>query len=160
MRNSHFRHRVIKQYSLGLLVEENVGWWMTGADNVLMTTMHQTFFTSACGFHPRVGKIPLEEVIATIPIFLPGKSHGQRSLVGYSPWGCRVRHELETKQTKQKTSLKIALLKICGWTCFGNHFRLVKKYLREYNDFPCTINLGSPNSNIHIAMMYWLKLRN
>ena len=103
---------------------------------------------------------PLEEVIATIPIFLPGKSHGQRSLVGYSPWGCRVRHELETKQTKQKTSLKIALLKICGWTCFGNHFRLVKKYLREYNDFPCTINLGSPNSNIHIAMMYWLKLRN
>ena len=62
MRNSHFRHRVIKQYSLGLLVEENVGWWMTGADNVLMTTMHQTFFTSACGFHPRVGKIPLEEV--------------------------------------------------------------------------------------------------
>ena len=23
------------------------------------------------------------------PIFLPGKSHGQRSLVGYSPWGCK-----------------------------------------------------------------------
>ena len=23
-----------------------------------------------------------------IPIFLPGKSHGQRSLEGYSPWGC------------------------------------------------------------------------
>ena len=22
------------------------------------------------------------------PAFLPGKSHGQRSLVGYSPWGC------------------------------------------------------------------------
>ena len=27
------------------------------------------------------------------PVFLPGKSHGQSSLVGYSPWGCqRVRH--------------------------------------------------------------------
>jgi len=24
-----------------------------------------------------------------IPVFLPGKSHGQRSLVGYSPWGHR-----------------------------------------------------------------------
>ena len=24
-----------------------------------------------------------------ILIFLPGKSHGQRSLVGYSPWGCK-----------------------------------------------------------------------
>ena len=25
--------------------------------------------------------------------FLPGESHGWRSLVGYSPWGCRVRHQ-------------------------------------------------------------------
>ena len=24
------------------------------------------------------------------PVFLPGKSHGQRHLVGYSPWGCRI----------------------------------------------------------------------
>ena len=28
---------------------------------------------------------PLEEVMATPPLFFPGKSHGQRSLVGYSP---------------------------------------------------------------------------
>ena len=26
-------------------------------------------------------------------MFLPGKSHGRRSLAGYSPWGCRVGHE-------------------------------------------------------------------
>ena len=26
------------------------------------------------------------------PVFLPGKSHGQRSLVGYSPGGHKVRH--------------------------------------------------------------------
>ena len=33
------------------------------------------------------------------PLFLPGKFHGQRSLVGYSPWGHRrVRHDLATKQ--------------------------------------------------------------
>ena len=36
---------------------------------------------------------PLEEEIATHPVFLPGKSHGQRSLVGYSPWD---RKELDT----------------------------------------------------------------
>ena len=30
---------------------------------------------------------PLEKEMATIPVFLPGKSHGQGSLVGYSPWG-------------------------------------------------------------------------
>ena len=30
---------------------------------------------------------PLEEEIATHSSFLPGKLHGKRSLVGYSPWG-------------------------------------------------------------------------
>ena len=30
---------------------------------------------------------PLEEEMQPTPVFLPGKSHGQRSLVGYSPWG-------------------------------------------------------------------------
>ena len=41
---------------------------------------------------------PLEEEMATHSVFLPGKSHGQRSLAGYSPWGCiRVGHNLPTK---------------------------------------------------------------
>ena len=30
---------------------------------------------------------PLEESMATTPVFLPGESHGQRRLVGYNPWG-------------------------------------------------------------------------
>ena len=30
---------------------------------------------------------PLEKEMGTIPVFLPGKSHRRRSLVGYSPWG-------------------------------------------------------------------------
>ena len=37
---------------------------------------------------------PLEkEKMATHSVFLPGESHGQRSLVGYSPWGHK---ELDT----------------------------------------------------------------
>ena len=32
---------------------------------------------------------PLEEGMATHSVFLPGKSHGQRSLVGYSPQHCK-----------------------------------------------------------------------
>ena len=32
------------------------------------------------------------------PGFLPGESHGQRSLVAYSSWGRRVGHDLLTKQ--------------------------------------------------------------
>ena len=30
---------------------------------------------------------PLEKDMATHSVFLPGEFHGQRSLVGYSPWG-------------------------------------------------------------------------
>ena len=30
---------------------------------------------------------PLEKEVATISVFLPGKSHGRRSLAGYSLWG-------------------------------------------------------------------------
>ena len=38
-------------------------------------------------FDPWVGKIlGIKEQVPT-PVFLPGESHGQRSLAGYSPWG-------------------------------------------------------------------------
>ena len=39
------------------------------------------------GFDPWVGKIPWRREWQPTPVLLPGKSHGQRSLVGYSPWG-------------------------------------------------------------------------
>ena len=39
------------------------------------------------GFDPWVGKIPRRGKWQIIPVFLPGKFHGQRSLVGYSPGG-------------------------------------------------------------------------
>ena len=40
-----------------------------------------------CRFDPWVRGDPLEKGMATIPVFLPGKFQGGRSLVGYSPWG-------------------------------------------------------------------------
>ena len=38
--------------------------------------------------NPWVGKIPWRRAWQPIPVFLPGESHGQRSLTGYSPCGC------------------------------------------------------------------------
>ena len=38
---------------------------------------------------------PLEKDWLLTPIFLPGKSNGQRSLAGYSPWGSK---ELDTTE--------------------------------------------------------------
>ena len=40
-----------------------------------------------CGFDPWVGKIPWRRAQKLTPVFLPGESHGQRSLGGYRPWG-------------------------------------------------------------------------
>ena len=39
------------------------------------------------GFDPWVGKIPWRRTWQPTPVFLPGESHGWRSLAGYSPWG-------------------------------------------------------------------------
>ena len=39
------------------------------------------------GLIPRSGRSPGGGKWQPAPAFLPGESHGQRSLVGYSPWG-------------------------------------------------------------------------
>ena len=52
-----------------------------------------------CRFNPWIRKIPRSRKWQTTPVFLPGKSHGQKSLLGYSPWGRkRAGHNLVTKQ--------------------------------------------------------------
>ena len=48
------------------------------------------------GLHHWVGKIPWRRAWQPTPELLPGESHGQRSLVVYSPWGCT---ELDTTET-------------------------------------------------------------
>ena len=50
------------------------------------------------GFNPWVGKIPWSRKWQPIPVSLPGESHGQRSLVGYSLWGHK-----ESDTTEQLT---------------------------------------------------------
>ena len=49
-------------------------------------------------------KIPWGRKRQSTPVFLPWKSHGQRSLAGYSPWGCKkAGHDLATKQQQPLT---------------------------------------------------------
>ena len=80
-----------------------IAWWFSGKE-------------SAChcrrrGFSPRIGEIPWRREWLPIPGFLPGKSHGQSSLVGYSPWGRkRVGHDLLTKQQQY---IAYSCLSIC-----------------------------------------------
>ena len=56
------------------------------------------------GSIPLVGNILWRRKWQPIPVFLPGESHGKRSLVGYSPCGLqRVRYDLVTKQNNNDT---------------------------------------------------------
>ena len=50
------------------------------------------------GFDPWVGKIPCRRAWQPTPVFLPGESHGQRSLTGYSPQGHKETDMTEVTQ--------------------------------------------------------------
>ena len=47
------------------------------------------------GFHHQVGKIPWRRKWQPSPVFFPGKSHGQRSVVDYSPRDCKESDMIE-----------------------------------------------------------------
>ena len=79
-------------------------------------------------------------ILATL-VFLPGKSHGQRSLAGYSPWCCkRIRHDLVTKWQQHKLPSWIT----CAW--WRANFPHLKKKLK-YNCFTmlCSFLYNSVN---------------
>ena len=52
------------------------------------------------GFDPWVRKIPWRRKWQPTPVFLPGESHGQRSLAGYSPWGRKESDTTEPLSTR------------------------------------------------------------
>ena len=75
---------------------------------------------SACNLGDWVGKIPWRRKWQPTPVFLPGKSRAQRSLVGYSPRGRKESDTTEQLRKKKKSSMveywKIVL------EVFGNDF--------------------------------------
>ena len=57
-----------------------------------------------------IGKIPWKRKWQPTPVFLPGKSHGQRSLEGYSPQGHKsIRHNITIYYQQQQILNKINL---------------------------------------------------
>ena len=72
-------------------------WWLSGKE--------ANFQCRRCRLDPWVGKIPWRRKWQPTPVLLPGESHRQWSLVGYSPWGSkRVRHDIATKQLRNYLS--------------------------------------------------------
>ena len=55
---------------------------------------------------PAMWKIPWRRAWQPTPAYLPGESHGQKYLVGYSPWGFKeldMTEQLSTAQNKFKS---------------------------------------------------------
>ena len=67
-----------------------LSWWLSSKE--------PTYQCRRCGFDSWVRRIPWRRKWQPTLVFLPGESHGRKSLVGYSPWRHRVGHELVTKQ--------------------------------------------------------------
>ena len=87
-----------------------------------LPAMQETWFDSW------VRKIPWRRKWQTTPVFLPGESHGQRSLAGCSPWGRKSRAWQRLNQPPPVTRclmiLSINLQKVCVFGCksFQNLF--------------------------------------
>ena len=121
-------------------------WWWTGRPGMLQSMESQrvghdwaTELTDwlQCrkpGFKPWVGKISWRRKWQLIPVFLPGKHHGQRSLADCSPWGSRETdmteplspHTAELSQIIGLCELQLvwlaqicATLKVCENVCFA-----------------------------------------
>ena len=71
---------------LGTLINE-FPWWLSGKEPACQCRRQE--------FDSWMGKIPWRRKWKPTPVFLPRKSHGQSSLVGYSPWSPK---ELDTTE--------------------------------------------------------------
>ena len=95
-------------------------------------------------------------ILEPTPVFLPGESHGQRSLVGYSPLGCK---ELDTIEATEHSRA------VAG--AGGSHLLVTDKYLLPWSvaflspqgtstfppNFPCALFCSSGlNSGPHDIM--------
>ena len=74
---------------LGRSSEERMGYPLqySWASLVAQLVKESAFSVGRSGFNSWVGKLPWRRIWQSTPALLPGKSHGQRSLIGYSPWG-------------------------------------------------------------------------
>ena len=75
-----------------------------------------------------VGKIPWRRKWQPTLVFLPGESHGQRSLMGYSPW-CRKEFDM-TKQLTLRIfkTIRSNILKEYSFVFFPGMFKMQSKY--------------------------------
>ena len=74
-------------YSLLWCVGFSLVWLLLLQSSLLLKWQRICLQCRRLGFDLWVGKILWRREWQSTPVFLPGESHGQRSLAGYSPYG-------------------------------------------------------------------------
>ena len=118
--------------------------WHNGKEPACQSRRHKR-----CGFHPWLRKIPWSGKWQLTPKFLPGKSHGQRSLAGCNPWG---RKELDTTEQGLFFAAVLGLLIIgllllwstgsrawAQWLCCSHAFRETNSLRRTMQIAECSL---------------------
>ena len=99
---SRTRLKRLSSSSSSSKLKNELPWWLSGKETAFQCRRQ--------GFDPLVRKIPWRRKWQSTSVSLPGKSHGQRSLEGYSSQGCkRVRHDLVTKTTTKLKNIKMQI---------------------------------------------------
>ena len=106
--------------------------------NMLPRWIRGTESTCQCWrlkFNPWVRKSPWRRKWQSTPVFLPGKSHGQRSLGGYSPWGHKSQRRLS------------------DWACMHVRINSDKLYNSDHHRLISTLNAFlSLNFSLYTAL--------
>ena len=79
---------------LSINITQGLPRWFSGKESVCQCWR--------CSFNPCIGTFPWRRKYQCTPVFLPWKSHGQRSMAGYSPWGRKESGMTETTQQQHR----------------------------------------------------------
>ena len=101
------------------------------------------------GFDPCVGKIPWRSKWQPTPVFLPGKSHGQRRLAGCGPWCC-----------KRDTTQRLNKFMIVRAQSFTYLMKLSCDYFLVMLFAPATVCFSPPGSRVESPVCLSLCLSN
>ena len=133
-------------HSTPVIVPFPLPWWLSGKESTCQCRRGR--------FNPWVGKIPWRRKWQLTPVFLPGKFHGQRSLVGYSPCGHKESDTTEWACTHAKMNVGA---EVATWNIYNGEGRFdkvgMKFHARRTTKLVSALSLMNP-----ALLMNWLYL--
>ena len=101
--------------------------WCSGKESVWLCKRHKKR-----RFNPWIGKIPWSRKLQPTPVFLPGKFHGQRNLLGYSPKSLKELGMIE--YSHMNTVLLAVSSMLTNQLCILNIvlFQQKQKHIKQY----------------------------